>query len=360
MAQLVWADFFSTTLAAAVTSGDTSISVASAANAPTIAAGEQWIIAVQSSSTPSSREIMAVTAITSTTFTVTRAQEGTSAGTWAIGDIVFGTNTAGQMAALQQLFSGGAGTISANTTLTAANANTYWNLAAGYTATLPAASAVTGKSFGFFATGGCTLASGGGSFYGGSLSGTSVTLSASDWLLVQSDGTNYRVVAASPGLVGAGLLAATQTWTGGNTFSGSLTAGAGMSVSNGALSVAGGNINANTGRVRSALGATGSGDTNACTILGDFPASLGNPGYTKLPNGLILQSGFPTASASPGSANAVTYPLTFPTAQIALFLTISNNSSSTQSVWELFGSTSGFSFACNATGVGVSYLAIGY
>ncbi|HUB48359.1 MAG TPA: tail fiber domain-containing protein [Acetobacteraceae bacterium] len=218
MATDVWSDFFETTLSAAVTSSQTTISVASATNAPTIGANQQWVVVVQSASTPSSREVMYVTAITSTTFTVTRAQEGTSAGTWAVGDYVIGTNTAGQMAALAQVFSGGTAGLSSNTTLAAGNANIYYVVTGG-TQTLPAASTVTGQTFGFNAGAACTIASAGGSFQGGALTGsTSVALADGDWLIVQSDGTNYRVVSASPSVLGVGQLAKSQTWTGTNTF----------------------------------------------------------------------------------------------------------------------------------------------
>ncbi|MHB1310561.1 MAG: gp53-like domain-containing protein [Gemmatimonadaceae bacterium] len=99
MATFVFANFFQTTLASAVTSGATSITVASGTGAPTIAAGQQWAIVVQSAATPSTREVMYVTAVSSTAFTVERGQEGTAALAWSVADNVFCTNTAGQMAA---------------------------------------------------------------------------------------------------------------------------------------------------------------------------------------------------------------------------------------------------------------------
>lgn len=102
MSTFVFANFFQSTLAAAVTSSQTTISVASASGVPTISTGQQWAIVVQSASTQTAREVMYVTAISGTTLTVTRGQEGTSAQTWSIGDNVFGGNTAGQMGALVQ------------------------------------------------------------------------------------------------------------------------------------------------------------------------------------------------------------------------------------------------------------------
>lgn len=289
MTTFVFSDFFESTLAAAVATGDTVINVASATNSPTITTGQQWAIVVQSASTPSSREVMYVTAISSDAFTVTRAREGTAAGSWAVGDYVIGGNTEGVMAALGQLaatqtWSGGNTFSSGTLAVTASSGNVGLTLAAP-----------GGKNWGWFSD----------------TDGTASLYSTTDSKYAISVSTSFDVTALN-------------------------------------------------GKMRAITGATGSGDTNACTILGDFPASLGNPGYTKLPNGLILQFGFPTAAASPGSANAVTFPITFPTAQIALVLTISNNQSSTQAAWELFGTTSGFSFACSATGVGVSYIALGY
>lgn len=102
MTTFVFANFFQTTIAAAATSSQTTISVASNAGVPTIAAGQQWAIVVQSASTPSIREVMCVTATSGTTFTVARGQEGTAAQAWSVGDNVTGANTAGQMGDMVQ------------------------------------------------------------------------------------------------------------------------------------------------------------------------------------------------------------------------------------------------------------------
>lgn len=103
MSTFVFSNFFQTTFSASVTSTATTITVASGTNAATVPAGTQWAIVAQSASTPSIREVMYVTAISGTTFTVLRGQEGTSGLAWNSGDDVFAATTAGQLASLPQL-----------------------------------------------------------------------------------------------------------------------------------------------------------------------------------------------------------------------------------------------------------------
>ncbi len=98
MATFVFANFFQTTLASPASSSATSITVASGTGAPTISAGQQWALVLQSAATPSVREVVYVTAVSGAAFTVVRAQEGTTALSWSAADNVFGSNTAGQMA----------------------------------------------------------------------------------------------------------------------------------------------------------------------------------------------------------------------------------------------------------------------
>lgn len=114
MAEFVFSNFFATTLSAPVTTSQTTISVASATGAPTVGAGDQWGLIIQSANTPSIREIVYVTATSGSTFTVSRAQEGTTALTWSVGDNVFAGNTAGQMAAFLQSGGGFPSLLSSN------------------------------------------------------------------------------------------------------------------------------------------------------------------------------------------------------------------------------------------------------
>ena len=69
-----------------------------------------------------------------------------------------------------------------------------------------------------------------------------------------------------------------------------------------------GNVIANGGRLRAAYGALGSGDPNAAALLLDFYSTFGNPGWTRLPNGMILQWG----QVSSGLGSFVAFPVTFP------------------------------------------------
>jgi hypothetical protein len=93
------------------------------------------------------------------------------------------------------------------------------------------------------------------------------------------------------------------------TVGGSITAGAGASSVGGTFTAAGaisatGNINANSGRLRAAIGASsatgGSGtDTDCAALLGDFQFSQNTNGYAVLPNGLLLQWGNVSLGTAP-------------------------------------------------------------
>lgn len=111
-------------------------------------------------------------------------------------------------------------TVTVNKTYGVSDAGSYVTVSGSATTqTLPAANTVFGLTYGFFAATACTIAiaAAGGSFQGGSLGGsTSVALSAGDWILVQSNSTNYNVIAASPDIVsvhGQQAFTSTGTWT---------------------------------------------------------------------------------------------------------------------------------------------------
>ncbi|MHB1659857.1 MAG: hypothetical protein ACYCRF_11230 [Acidithiobacillus sp.] len=103
MSSFVFANFLRTTLSAAVSSGSTTLSLASSANLPTLTAGQQLPVLLQDAATGNIHEVCYATAINSTTLTVLRAQEGTGALTWSVGDYVYTTVTAGSFASLPQL-----------------------------------------------------------------------------------------------------------------------------------------------------------------------------------------------------------------------------------------------------------------
>lgn len=79
---------------------------------------------------------------------------------------------------------------------------------------------------------------------------------------------------------------------------------------------AGGNIESTGGRLLAALGAFGSGNSNAATILADFSTSALNPGFIRFPSGLIIQWGTQVLG---GNGNTLTsFPFAFPTACVSV------------------------------------------
>ena len=87
-----------TQLAAAAASGATTLTLASSANLPTLSAGQVMPLTLNDAATGTFYEIVYVTAISGVTLTVTRAQEGTGALNWNIGDYTFCAPTAGTVA----------------------------------------------------------------------------------------------------------------------------------------------------------------------------------------------------------------------------------------------------------------------
>jgi Chaperone of endosialidase len=91
----VFANNVNTTLAAPITSaGQTTIVLASSANLPIISGGNVMALTLTDAATQTAIEIVYVTARTGATLTVTRAQEGTAAQTWATGDFAYAADTA--------------------------------------------------------------------------------------------------------------------------------------------------------------------------------------------------------------------------------------------------------------------------
>ena len=106
MSQILWTNAASTTLATAISSVSTTISVASGAGALFPNPGSnQYFLATLSPATPGAQpsEIVLVSARSSDAMTVTRAQEGTTAQAWGTGAIVQNLITAGTMNALGQV-----------------------------------------------------------------------------------------------------------------------------------------------------------------------------------------------------------------------------------------------------------------
>jgi hypothetical protein len=93
--QYAYANNVSTTLATAISSSATTITLASSANFPTIPTGFVWAVTLNDHATQSIFEIVYVTATSGANLTVLRGQEGTAARAWNVGDYVFAPDTAG-------------------------------------------------------------------------------------------------------------------------------------------------------------------------------------------------------------------------------------------------------------------------
>lgn len=97
MTTYVYANNISTTLAAAASSSSTTLTLASATGLPSLSAGQIMPLTLNDASTGLVYEVVYVTAISGVTLTVTRAQEGTGAQNWSIGDYAFVAPTAGAL-----------------------------------------------------------------------------------------------------------------------------------------------------------------------------------------------------------------------------------------------------------------------
>ncbi|WP_124076736.1 hypothetical protein [Burkholderia gladioli] len=87
-----------TTLAAAASSSAATLTLASSANLPALSGGAQMPLTLNDAATGAIYEVVYVTGITGATLTVLRAQEGTTAQNWNIGDFAFCAPTSGTVA----------------------------------------------------------------------------------------------------------------------------------------------------------------------------------------------------------------------------------------------------------------------
>src|ERR1019366_508289 len=90
MTVLQFANNAQTTLAGPITNTATSLNVSAGTGVlfPTPGAGYGFKLTLVSAATPTINEIMLVTSVSGDTFTVTRAQESTTALNWLAGDFV--------------------------------------------------------------------------------------------------------------------------------------------------------------------------------------------------------------------------------------------------------------------------------
>jgi hypothetical protein len=101
--QVVVGNRAGTTLAAALSTSSTSVSLVSVAGFPSIASGQFTPLVLSSVTTPANFEIVYITALSGTTATVERAQEGTAALAFNPGDLAQIQYTAGVLALQGQL-----------------------------------------------------------------------------------------------------------------------------------------------------------------------------------------------------------------------------------------------------------------
>jgi hypothetical protein len=104
MTTFIFANNVNTTLAGAVSTSATTITLASTANLPaSIPSGSVLVVTLNDAATRNNYEIVYATAISGATLTVNRAQEGTAALAWLVGDYAFSGPTAGQQASFGEL-----------------------------------------------------------------------------------------------------------------------------------------------------------------------------------------------------------------------------------------------------------------
>ena len=145
--QFIAADFVQTTLSAAATSTDTSLSITSATGIPALVDGQALPITLINAATQKVYEICYITAISGTTITVLRGQEGTVAQSWSIGDLVKSCRTSGTTGSVVgTLVPAGSFTLPAGTSRTLVLTD---SITADSTFTLPAAS-LAGTGFTVF------------------------------------------------------------------------------------------------------------------------------------------------------------------------------------------------------------------
>lgn len=92
-------------LAAALSINDTTLSVTAGTGIkfPSPTANQQFALTISDAATGQLREIVFVTAVSGDVFTIIRAQEGTAAQSWAVGDVIANLWTAGTAANMIQL-----------------------------------------------------------------------------------------------------------------------------------------------------------------------------------------------------------------------------------------------------------------
>ena len=271
--------------------------------------------------------------------------------------------------------------------------------APGITVTLPPASGAGGLMFGFSnpltvtgtvaITGSDLIA---GFVASGGVSSVIVPASGAVTLWANAASGQWEITGFSPSV----LLDGTNTWTGGeNTFTNNVaidgttyfgstgnfsafesgsnqilqfevgqqlvfnpstgfnlntTGDIGLQPSNGVanFTLIGQSFTAANATLRASLGAYNSGDNARCVLLGDFAFGVSVNGYSRLPNGMIMQWGQMITNGF--SQQAVSYPITFPNSVFAVVATLENSTTAIGGVAVYGGTNSGFDVGQSFTG----------
>lgn len=374
MAILIFADNATTVLASPITSTATSVTLAAGTGAkfPNPAAGQYFIMSFVDAATGLNTEIVQVTARSTDVCTIVRGQEGTTAQAWLAGDTATNLWTAGSAAAMVQVaqlqqqagnYGVDGGSVNAMTvTLNPAPAN--FTFLIGVPIRVKIAHANTGSATlnvnGLGAT--IVVHQDGTNLGAGELLANAIATVIFNGTFFQLQDLVFQLL-GRPNIWTAAQALANNVYINGTDTSGSqhnmLTYSAGNVVqmlggiagfainsSSGAvnnlflsdaglLSLAGGinaggpigsqgNIVANGGALRAAVGARGGSDTTVATLLADYPHSFLQSGFQILPTGLTIQWGL--FNAFTGLANNIAYPLAFQSVVFAIISGDNGNS----------------------------------
>jgi hypothetical protein len=266
----LWGDQAGTTLASAITSIATSLTVVNGNPFPVPAAGQGFQLTLTSATNSAFQEVVTCTTRSGTTLGgLLRGQEGTTAQAFNAGDLAQNLITAGALQSLANINGSTSQVFNVSPAVASTQAVALSQLSAYLPVNNPAA------------TGNMTVV---GNFNAGGNIASQGNLGSVGSLTVNN------------GAAITGSVSATNNITAGNNVAAGrfLTAG---------------------------FGATGSGNPHAATVLADFASSNTTGGWTKLPNGLLLQWGTFTAILGSG-ATLFPYTIPFPTIGLSVIATI--------------------------------------
>ena len=350
-ARLLFSNNASTTVATAISSTATSVTVAAGTGAlfPSITAtGQHWRGTFEKSGDTShcaaagQCEIVVVTATSTDTFTITRAQEGTTALSWAVGDFFYLLPTAGDLAEFVQFDD--LQSQLGNYAVDSGSANAY-----SVTLSPALLGHVTGMpirvKFANTNTGASTFNDGAGTLalvtpdlqalQAGNIQGSGVGV-------VVYDGTRFELL---------GTYKATFSQVGGQIGTAQVPVSAVTQYTAQILSSA-----ALTGTPTAPTAATGTSNTQiASTAFANPGSSLSANGFYKLPGGLIVEWG--TVHFS-GTNVTASFNTPFPTACVGIWLAAIN--SSNQIYPSSAPSATSYSIAGGSSGLNVFWEALGY